>query len=361
MVTNLLEEGCGIGGFDINARLESGHTPLSFAVGHRNLELIELLLNFGADPNVPRAGINGYTPFDDAIIGMEHGGDTLVVDLLLKTGRCRINRGKNLANTTFSYVLGKVNEWPEGRWETLAIRMLDSIPDVNNDKCDVGCSLLHVATVRESEDFVGLLLIKGADLEAKNELGVTPLLLACQHSPKMIPILIERGANLNATTKAGAGVLAAAASYGNVKSLEQLIINYECNIEADTGLGYTPLACALEREQEEAALYLINRGANVHWKIQPSDQTALQIAAELDLESVVEELLKKGVDVNTKDKEGRTPLHEVRSLYIFARADSTDVCRLVFLPVPKSYACSSTPEQTSRPNSQTKTALYTSP
>lgn len=54
------------------------------------------------------------------------------------------------------------------------------------------------------------------------------------------------------------------ASYGNVKSLEQLMINYECNIEANDDLGHTPLAYALNFRQEETVLNMIKRSANVH-------------------------------------------------------------------------------------------------
>ncbi|KAF2472041.1 ankyrin [Lindgomyces ingoldianus] len=301
-VKALAEQGC-----DMTALLESGHTPFTFAVGHRNTEVIQVLLNYDADPNKPNA--DGFTALDYAVNEMKDGNDVEIVDILLKSFRCRINMGNNPADTVFSYVLTRAEEWGS-KADDLAIRMLASVQDINEDRDSVGCTLLHVATLREREDFIDLLLRRGADLETTDECGVTPLILATQHSPRMIPLLIERGANVNAKYKANAGVLAAAAAQGSVESLE-FLVNYGLDIEVKTEKGYPPLACALTWAQEDAALFLIEQGADVHWKTNNKEQTALHFAAKQTLEHVVEELLKRDVKVNVTDSEGWTPLHEV--------------------------------------------------
>jgi len=321
MVGALAMQGC-----PIDALLESGHTPLSFAVGHRNLELIKVLLKFGADPTRSWAGGSHRTPLDDAVLDMKHGEDTAVVNLLLATDRCLINRGKDPFRTVFSYVLMKAAKFPQQGWERLGVRMLQSVKDVNKDRCAVGCSLLHIATLRENVEFIDIILSKGADIETTDELGVTPLIMACQRSPKLIPILIERGADINALYKSKSEVLAGAASYGNVESLKVLVEIHGRDIEAKTEQGHTPLACALTWGEEEAALYLIEKGANVHWKSQEWSQTALHFAAKERLVKVVEELLKRDVDVDAKDAKGWTPLHEVCTALIITLPSPTLSC-----------------------------------
>jgi len=303
-------------GCDVNTPLESGHTPLSFAVSHRNLELIKTLLKLGANPSHSRAGRDHFTPLDDAILDMKHGEDTAIVDLLLATGRCLINRGKDPLHTAFSYVLKEAAKLPQSGWERLGIRMLQSVKDVNRDRCAFRCSLLHVATLRKNIEFIDILLTKGADIEAVDLFGVTPLIMTCQRSPKLISVFIERGADINALYKGKSGVLAGAASYGNVESLKILMEIHGRDIEAKTERGLTPLACALIWGEGEAALYLIEKGANVHWKTYDRAQTALHFAVKERLTKVVEELLKKGVDVNARDIEGWTPLHEVCTAFI---------------------------------------------
>jgi ankyrin repeat protein len=248
---------------------------------------------------------------DDAILDMGHGGDTAVVDILLATGKCLINCGNDPFRTAFSHVLMNAATWPQDTWLALAVKMVESVKDVNNDKCAVGCGLLHIATLRENVEMIDLLLSKGADIEATDEFGVTPLIMACQRSPKLIPILIERGADINALYKDESGVLAGAASYGNVESLKILVETHGRDIEVKTRRGHTPLACALTWGEGKAALYLIEKGANVHWKSQEREQTALHFATAEGLTRVVGELLKQNVDVDAKDIDGWTPLHRV--------------------------------------------------
>ena len=312
MVNALARHGC-----DFDVQFETGHTPLSFAVCHRNLELIQTLLDAGADINRPReAGDKRIYPLDDAIMNMKNGTDTEVVDLLLKSGRCRINQGKNPANTIFHYVLVKAEMKPHSSWDGLALRMVDATPDVNNDKCDTGHGLLHMATLYLREDIIDRLRLKGADLEAVDKDGSTPLMMACRNAPTMIPVLLARGANLDVKYKASAGLLAVAAAHGQVASLIELITKSGMDMEAKTEMGYTPLACALNWGQEKAALYLIHKGADVHWKPPGKEQTTLHLAARYNLEVVAEQLLQRGVDVNAVNGRGWTPLHEVCSVVI---------------------------------------------
>lgn len=321
----LINQGC-----DVNRRLESGHSPLSFAVGNNrgaHLELIQMLLNAGADPNLRIPDLDGmnYTAFDHAVIDLDFSktdsGKTInteVVDLLLRSGHCKINRGKDPESTAFSFVLSKSKEWGPDVADALAIRMIDSITNVNEDRDDIGCTLLHVAVLHGREDFVDLLLSRGADLEAVAGTGFTPFIFACQYNYKMVPMLLDRGANMHAKFGNNAGALHAAASNGRVQSLE-ILLERGLEIEEQSSGGYPPLACALLRGQPEAALYLLKKGASAKWSTVEKQQTALHFAARRGMEKVLEELLKQDLCVDAVDSKGWTPLHEASPLILLLR------------------------------------------
>jgi ankyrin repeat protein len=307
MIKALLHRGC-----DVDTYLDSGHTCLSVAVGHRDLELTRLLLDAGADPNKPISDLEGgsYTAFDSAIFSLQDGRDTEVVDLLLESGRCRINKGRHPEATAFSYVLDKSEEWAPGVADSLAIRMINSVSNIDEDRDDIGCTLLHVAVHHGRVYFVDLLLGKGVDIEVTGNDGYTVFIQACQYNFKMIPVLLERGANAHAKYKSYAGALHAAAAEGNVDTLD-FLIGRGMNIEDQTLKGYTPLACALTWGREEAAMCLLEHGASFGWSVLDGKQTALHFAARNGLEVVVEKLLTMNVDVDALSDQDWSPLHEV--------------------------------------------------
>ena len=280
----------------------------------------------GANPNkpIPDPDSHAYTPFDRAIISLKDGLDLEVVDLLLETGRCSINSGRDPESTAFSFVLGKASEWASGVADTLAIRMIDSIPDVEKDRDQIGCSLLHVAIHHQRKDIVDLLLSKGMSIDVVADAGYTPFIQACQYSPKMVPFLVELGANIHTKYKSNAGALHAAAVEGNLETLTYLI-DLGMKLEEYTAKGYTPLACALTWEQEAAALELLKRGASIKWTTRERKLTALHFAARNGMEKMVTHLVKMGAGVNVLDAKGWSPLHEVHTTILLSVSD-TNLC-----------------------------------
>jgi ankyrin repeat protein len=67
-----------------------------------------------------------------------------------------------------------------------------------------------------------LLLDKGADLEHRNIIGQTPLLIAAGHEMKMTLFLLERGADWKATDKRGKDLIDMCAEHH-----ERIIISYQ--------------------------------------------------------------------------------------------------------------------------------------
>jgi ankyrin repeat protein len=87
----------------------------------------------------------------------------------------------------------------------------------------------------------------------------------------------------------------------------------DVNRVARHALGVTPLHAALFGRQANAALLLIDRGADVNaaragkgWP--RAGWTALHYAAALGFERLVHPILDRGADPLKQDEEGRTPL-----------------------------------------------------
>lgn len=77
-----------------------------------------------------------------------------------------------------------------------------------------GDAVLHIAVYTKRFDIAQLLLDKGADINVKNPLGLTPLHYAVYHAtPKEVELLIKRGADVNARDNEGKTPLALAKGY----------------------------------------------------------------------------------------------------------------------------------------------------
>ena len=99
---------------------------------------------------------------------------------------------------------------------------LDAGVDVNARDADDNTPLLLVA-VYTGPDCVELLLKRGADVNAVNKLGVTPLHRAATNYEKA-KLLVDAGANVKVTTKSGRTPLTLAAhKYGNSKTVKLLL------------------------------------------------------------------------------------------------------------------------------------------
>jgi ankyrin repeat protein len=181
-------------------------------------------------------------------------------------------------------------------------------------------------------------------LVARDPMGNTALILAVNGGHQQLAeILFEAGvapsfheaaaigdtARLEAALEKSPGLLdtyspegfpavALAAHFGQLKSL-QLLLDRGADIDRVSRhqLAVTPLHAALFGRQIEAALMLINRGANVTaaragagWP--RAGWTALHYAAGLGLEGLIEPLLDRGADPLRRDDGGRTAIEVAR-------------------------------------------------
>jgi ankyrin repeat protein len=168
-----------------------------------------------------------------------------------------------------------------------------------------------------------LLIRAGADLNAENDYGVTPLSLACTNgSTAMVQKLLKAGANANAARQTGETAIMTAARTGNVEVVKLLLARGADVNRHETRRGQTALMWAVEQDHPEIARALIEQGADLHARSKLGFTPLLFAAQQSDLDSV-RALLAAGVDVNEATSEWGSALvaatargHQALSLFL---------------------------------------------
>jgi uncharacterized protein len=148
-------------------------------------------------------------------------------------------------------------------------RLVKEHVDVSTPQPD-GATALHWAAHWDDLEIADLLIRAGASVNAANELGVTPLSLACSNgNAAMVEKLLAAGANSNATST-GEPVLMTAARTGSVEAVKALLA-HGANVNAtDTAHGQTALMWAVAHKHADIVRTLLQAGADLHARSQIS-------------------------------------------------------------------------------------------
>ena len=161
-------------------------------------------------------------------------------------------------------------------------------------------------------------LASGADVNAKDPEGATPLMYAALYSANTdcLRLLLERGADVNAANAIGGTAL-----IWGTGSLEKmkLLVEHGADVNARSKLGKSALLVAASRDGAGPVVsYLLAHGARSDIKdelegipvipIGGGGTTALVQAAKARDGEALAALLKLGADVNAKEKNGSTAL-----------------------------------------------------
>ena len=170
-----------------------------------------------------------------------------------------------------------------------------------------GWTPLHVAVAEGQADVVRALVEAGADLTARTEFNRTPLHVALQLHPELVPLLRDLGAHVDAPSAAYLG------------ETDQLARHLDDGTDPnDRTSGADLLSWAAFGGAEATVQLLLDRGAD-------ADTGALHFAAGGARLELVRVLLAAGADANRRDPAtGRTPLHAV-----VAAAPAADVPEVV--------------------------------
>ena len=238
-------------GADVNA-LESdeGNSPLSFAGftgGIRRPDLVELLLNAGADANIRNFDEQSQqTPLHEAA----KRGNLDIVQLLINHGAdinaLDCNRSSPLHKAARSQK-PKVDERP-----------LKGGADANIRK-------LYEAAERGYFDIVELLISHGADVNALDCEKYSPLHEAVRSQKhKVVELLLKGGADVNVQNNYYSTTLHEAVESGSLETLQSLLtFGQGADVNARGQYRKTPLHLASSRGFLDMSRLLIEHGADV--------------------------------------------------------------------------------------------------
>lgn len=253
-----IELSCNVG---VDIQDKFGRTPISYAAQNADIELIELLIQKGANPNIQ--DIYSTSPLEYACCRSEN--PVMVIQNMQVV--C-------LKDNTFDCVKLMVNGGAEIDYKNIA-----------------GETALILSSRKCRSEVVNFLLQSGADIQVKDNKGFTALMMAsgaCQL--KSMESLIKCNADLNVRNNDGDTALMRAVMFNHIDAVKMLIEsgaditihdNSVCNISTNIAIkfllnnkiinekdknGDTLLMISCQDKKEYDILFLHERGADFHIK-----------------------------------------------------------------------------------------------
>lgn len=224
----------------VETRSEDGYTPLFSSSYFGHLAVVRMLIHAGANPNNPF-----YETWSPLYAASQQGHCEVVKELLV-AGKANVNKPHVYAQTALQAA-------SEGGNLGTVLELLSAGADVY--KCDAdGNSALCYALKGGNAGVVSTLLKAGADVNQAGEDGETPLMRAKDLS--CVRLLLDAGANPNATDADGYNSLHYAGMLGHPASVICFLFKAGCDARALTVADETPAYIARTCGNQDAAVLL---------------------------------------------------------------------------------------------------------
>jgi pectate lyase len=265
------------------AQINSGTTTaLHYAVQNGHKDVVELLLAKGADVNAKDGA--QQTPIDLAM-GRNHKE---IAQHLLAKG----------ATISSIHVAAQAGDLAKVK------AFLEEGADINTADAR-GLTPLHHAVRAARKDVAEFLMAKGADVNGKGDSGYIPLSWAIWNEDReMIKLLVTNGADVNFIGEDDWPFLHYL-TWNNDRELVELFLAHRAKLNVKDKRAWTEFHIAVLRGNRDLARFLVSKGATA---------PELHLAACLGDLARVKSFLEEGVDVDTKDEVGWTPLHWAASM-----------------------------------------------
>jgi ankyrin repeat protein len=286
LVRKLLEDGVSVRDVD-----EGGRTPLHLAACVGNVDIMKILLQYGAEVNT-KDGTNRATPLHCAA----SKGHLSSLKMLIRHG-ADVNAGLNNKSPLHYAVQSAAVDCVK---ELLDNNAIPNTPQVYSE------TPLHVAAALGASEIVALLLSHGAAVNVQYGTDkLTPLHLAAEDGDaECARLLIEAGAQFSCENHKKQTPLHLAALSQCSETLE-LLLNRGANPNARDIDGRTPLHSAIVKVSRscECVRLLLNAGADVN-RQDLFGYTPLHLAALNEFSTCVMMLLNGGGDVTVRTNGG---------------------------------------------------------
>lgn len=294
------------------------------AIRYRDLDLLELLLKYGLDPNTKdkkgsslfqivlyqnndcwsnlgKISLN-QNNFKSAsrLIENQNRKDLAIMKLLREYGAYEdiidtfgvdINRYNNLGNTMLT-------EFVQNSDRLRVQYILNRNASVNLPTVNGLTPLMHAVFLRKL-DVVKCLVERGADVNLRNNDGKTALMMAVENNfGDIVEYLINSGANVKARSNGGETAFGIALFHRYTNTANTLLKAMK---------GYVSLIEETMYGQESVVNWCISQRFNVNIT-EENGMTPLMIAAANNNVSIAKLLLASGADVNVKNEKGETAL-----------------------------------------------------
>ncbi len=291
-----LRQLCCQQGNSINTKGENGNTMLMRAIQNHNVSMCQHLLELGCSMNAQND--IGRTALHQAIIL----GDTNCIQQLLN-------------NRDISLGVADDEGWTELFWATkqgltdTVKCILEMFPEsINNLDYDLNTAL-NVAAKSQHREICQTLVKAGCDVNAANETGEFPLLLAViKGNETIVEDLLRLGADCNQKTEPGVTPLLYAAICDH-PGCTRLLLKSNADLNVCDGNMNNALMLAAKHSSLETVRELLSYSSpQMVNKKNNLSRTALYFAAERNAANIVELLLEHKADPCLIDVMGRLPL-----------------------------------------------------
>ncbi|QDZ17832.1 anoctamin [Chloropicon primus] len=280
-------------------------TPLHLAAQYGHIKVCEVLMELGANPRLHDG--DGNCPLHLAVIHDRPDVVDLYIDRKLEL---QVPTSEN--QTAFHLCA----MYPHSRAMATLISKLKINLDTFRD--DLGNSPVHSAAVSNNWKMLQLALdnnkLGTSGINAQNELGETPFLMACLHgSSQTAMMLLKLGADPTLANNLGKNALHVAVERkGNEEVLALLLKDGRCQINTADSTGCTALNLCVKTTDLKMFKILIDAGASINTTEIGTGYTPLHNAVLADWLHGVEVLLSQPDCKLLKDVKGRSPLDYAR-------------------------------------------------
>ncbi|KAK6340277.1 hypothetical protein TWF730_002041 [Orbilia blumenaviensis] len=310
-------------GIDINIGASLGDLPIKYAIrlGSKSIAMKILVLLLDAGANLESRDLDDYTPLFYAA----GQGNSEAVALLLEKGAniYAEHRGGGLLSVALNF------EPPDdsSKYMDMIESILAAGADTEHRDGNGETALVRAIKRQHKLPIISLLINWGANIEARCNLGQTPLMNALQmenraRGASVSRFLLDQGADVGARSPNGWTPLFWAVSMKHRWALG-LILGRGAEINIKDNVGMTPLMLAVNDysggEDSTIIELLLDGGASMEAGGVDSGGTMLHISVKKGSVTLTRKLLERGADMHAEDGNGQTPIQ-----LALEHADETD-------------------------------------